>query len=479
MNKHIKSLAFLALTLALASGCASSSSQFDYASVAGIYDLESAYLDEYDITSDYSLYQITLRDDQTMNVFVSQLGQITNRDGTYTIVGSTLTETSNSQTYVYAYDFEDSKITYAADEFGQDLVITLIKRIVIDGPVPVEFESVLFGEDIDATKKFNYAPTVIREMEDGKDVIHIWYCTNKTTAIIMDHIAYRRGEKQDDGKWIFSDELIVIAPTIDTWDGRHACDPSVIKGRFVWESEVYNYMMAYLGCVTDDYSNNETGLAVAKAPEGPWIKLDHLNPIVPWSRDNVSGTWGNGMPSLLSVDRQGVVLLYYMNASIGVSVEKWDFSNLDDPTQIYRSRLINNGLKRPNNTQNYISYVEIAYDEALGRLYVLSGGGVKDPPDGTRTLVNSHFALAYIDGMDDFDDIDAAMLGMNYTWTMVGFGGPDETGWPRNHNSALVTDSYGRIIDSDEIWVVTSTGLNTYPFDNIYTYRLRGYIFHL
>jgi len=295
----------------------------------------------------------------------------------------------------------------------------------------------------------------------------------------MDHIAYRKGVKNDDGKWLFSEETIVIAPTANTWDSRHACDPSVIKGTFAWDQEVYNYMMAYLGCETDDYSNNETGLAVAKDPEGPWIKLDHLNPIVPWSRDNPSGTWGTGMPSLLSVDKQGTVLLYYMNSAVGVGVEKWNFSDLGEPTQIYRSRLINNGLFRPTGGATYISYVEMAYDEELDRLYVLSGGGIKDPPDGTRTLVNSHMMLAYIPNLTSMDEVDNAMLSMNYTWTVAGYAGPEETDWPRNHNSGIVTDPFGRIIDSNEIWVVTSTGLNTYPFDNIYTYRLKGYIFDL
>ncbi len=458
------------------SGCGNS---FDYGSIAGIYDLYSACLDQSDVTEDYSLYQLTLFENQTMEVFISQLGYITSRDSTYEVIDTTLTETYATETFIYQYDATAKTLVYTADDYGQTLTVTLQKRVEQPEAEPVDFESVLFGEDIDTTKKFNYAPSVIRTTENGKDTLHVWYCTNKKSAVIMDHIAYRKGTKTDDGKWLFSDENIALAPTENRWDSRHTCDPSVIQGVFAWNDEVYTYLMAYLGCETDDYDNNETGLAVAQAPEGPWIKLDHLNPIVPWARDNPSGTWGTGMPSLLSVDRQGTVLLYYMDSALGVGVEKWDFSDLAAPSCLYRSRLVHNGLKTPYGTLTHISYVEMAYDEQNGRLYVLSGAGIKDPPDGTRTLVNSHMMLAYIDQLPTMAAVDGAMQSMNYTWTVAAYAGPDETTFPRNHNSALVTDPYGRIIDANEIWAVTSTGQITYPFDNIYTYRLRGYIFHL
>ena len=69
----------------------------------------------------------------------------------------------------------------------------------------VDFESVLFGEDISQTKYFNYCPAIISETENGKEVMHVWFCTNKDDGVIMDHIGYRKGVKQDNGKWIFSD----------------------------------------------------------------------------------------------------------------------------------------------------------------------------------------------------------------------------------------------------------------------------------
>lgn len=489
MKKHFRRSLIFILTLAFLVGCnpnsstatseepSSSEPAFNYETIAGIYDLTAATLDETDIKNNYSLYQITLKADQTSNVFISELGQITNRNGTYSIVETTITEISNNGTFVYTYNFENKTLLYTAVEYGENLMVLLTKRPEDTGPQPVDFAGVLFGEKVDETKKFNYAPTVIQQVENGKNVMHIWYCTNKTTAIIMDHIGYRRGEEQEDGKWLFSEESIVLEPTLNTWDGRHTCDPSVIKGEFAWGNENYTYLMAYLGCVTDDYSNNETGIAVAKEPGGPWIKVEHINPIAPWARDNPSGRWGTGMPALLSVDKKGQILLYYMNTAVGVSVEKWDLSDLLNPVRLYRSRLINTGLQKPTGTPNAVSYVEMAYDEKLGRLYVLTGGGIKDPADGTRTLVYSHFSLAYIEGMNNFEDIDNAMINMDYTWKMVGHGGPEDTGFPRNHNSALVTDSYGYVINSEKIGVVTSTGYNTYPFDNIYTYRLCGFTF--
>ena len=82
----------------------------------------------------------------------------------------------------------------------------------------------------------------------------------------------------------------MLSPTPETWDRTHTCDPTVIKGEFKYNGETYNYLMAYLGCVPLNCKLNETGLAVAKDYNGPWIKCNGMkddgvtpiNPIVPY-----------------------------------------------------------------------------------------------------------------------------------------------------------------------------------------------------
>lgn len=78
----------------------------------------------------------------------------------------------------------------------------------------------------------------------------------------------------------------------------------MIKGEFTYQEEKYSYLMAYLGCVTSDNTKNEVGLAVAKAPEGPFIKIES-NPICHYElNDNKGFQWGYGQPSMVSMDKK-------------------------------------------------------------------------------------------------------------------------------------------------------------------------------
>ena len=125
------------------------------------------------------------------------------------------------------------------------------------------------GEDKTMEYFYNYCPTIFEE--DG--VRHIYYCANKKHGNVTDYVAYRKGVKDETGRFIYSDIQYVLEPTENSWDSRHVCDPSVVKGEFTYNQENYNYLMAYLGCVTSDNTSNEVGLAVSKSPEGPWIKV--------------------------------------------------------------------------------------------------------------------------------------------------------------------------------------------------------------
>lgn len=163
------------------------------------------------------------------------------------------------------------------------------------------------GEDKTMEYFYNYCPTIFEE--DG--VRHIYYCANKKHGNVTDYVAYRKGVKDETGRFIYSDIQYVLEPTENSWDSRHVCDPSVVKGEFTYNQENYNYLMAYLGCVTSDNTSNEVGLAVSKSPEGPWIKVGD-GPFCDYELNDNSGfQWGYGQPSLVSVDRKSEILLFY------------------------------------------------------------------------------------------------------------------------------------------------------------------------
>ena len=472
----------------------SSGGEVQKPSISGEYELLSAVSKGKNVTSSFSVYKVTFREDHTMSVYINYDGINKVRNSAYEFDGTTITETNgiNQDKYVYVVDFDGTIVTNFKD-YEDNIEIVLTKKEQAQVINEVDFESVLFGEGLNDTKKFNYCPAIITEKnDDGREVMHIWYCTNKDSGVIMDHVGYRVGEKQTNGKWKFSDERIVLEPTSGTWDARHTCDPAVIKGEFGYHGETYNYLMSYLGCTTEDYQKNETGFAVAKDIGGPWVKIDEINPIVPWYDDgdyateeakyqSYKGTtsiyWGTGMPALLSVDGKSEVILFYQSTLRGVGIRRMDLSDIANPVVRYTRSIASTGILNSANGSCHIGISDYAYDPVKGRLYVTSVTNERNPADVTLTRVNSHSLVAYIDGLNDMEAVSSALENGGYRWTMVGHVGPDKTGWERNHNPGLVRDSYGRIPDTSKVSVVVSTGHNSWANENIFTYRLFGWTF--
>ena len=79
--------------------------------------------------------------------------------------------------------------------------------------------------------------------------------------------------------------------------------------------------------------------------------------------------------------------------------------------------------------------------------------------------------------LDDFDYL--ALQGGSYKWNVVGYVGPSDTGWNRNHNPGMVRSALGYVPSSNKIGVVVSTGNNDWPNENIFTYRLFGHWFEI
>lgn len=450
--------------------------------LTGKYELETVYVDGEISTSYYITYQIEFKDDYTCEVKIYGLGGLETRNSTYYYDGDFITETYNDTTYTYM--FSNGKLIHEDTPNGIKVIFKEYQEELPDTEKEVDFDSILFGESIDETKIFNYCPAIL--VED--DVMHIWYCTNKTSGVIMDHIGYRTGTKTENGKWKFSEQQIVLAPTPGTWDGRHTCDPAVIKGEFKMQGETYNYLMSYLGCVTEDYSKNETGIAVSKTPAGPWIKVDSLNPIVPWGDPKIFGdntdrnsftSWGTGMPALISIDGKGEVLLFFQTSSRGTGIQRWDLSDLDNPQVKFDVARNNNGIVNSQGLKCNVGITDYAYDQDAKRFYVFGVTNEKNPPNITETLVNSHCVLAYIENVESTEQLCEILQSNNYTWKCEGYVGPENTGWDRNHNPGIVRDPYGYIMDSSIIQVVVATGRRDYPNQNIYTYRLHGHTFNI
>ncbi len=458
----------------------------------GSYSLVSAMLEGKNVTSSFQTYKAVFSDEGSVRVTISYLNELTTRNSTYTFDGETVTETHSSG--VYTYVAAGNTLTTQFVDFDDVISVVLEKEVSSDEPVSVDFEGILFGTDMSDSKFYNYCPAILRETVDGEEVMHVWYCTNKDDGVIMDYIGYRKGVKQEDGKWLFSEQQIVLSPTEGTWDARHTCDPAVIRGKFKYQNTEYTYLMAYLGCTTEDYQRNETGIAVANSPEGPWVKVASLNPIVPWydngdydtelaKYNSYQGTstiyWGTGMPALVSIDGEGQVLMFNQSTLNGTTVRRWDFSDLDalgqqSLTAEFTVKLTHSGVVNSAGQKCNINIPDFAYDSAAKRFYVCGVTNEKNPADETLTRVNSHSMVAYLENVGSMEELCTLLQTGDYTWNMLGYVGPDVTGFERNHNPGIVRNALGYLESSSQIDVVVSTGHNSWENENIFTYRLYG-----
>lgn len=318
----------------------------------------------------------------------------------------------------------------------------------------------------DSAGIYNYCPSVM-ELSDGTR--YMYYCTNRDSYNVSDHIGCRKGTRTSDGTYVWGEEIIVLAPSDSDWDSHHVCDPSVIAGRFAYNGETYGYLLAYLGCTSWDNQENEIGLAVSKTPEGPFIRVGTA-PIVQFELDpNVSAfQWGVGQPSLVSVDKAGTVWLFYTRGDqdgTRILVEKWNFSNLNAPVKLLTQTLPATGLTNLNGGGDYMNNADFVYDAENDRFYAASD--CHPEPKDLPNFIASHFRVTYFDGSGDFSAVK---------WQTLATVGPDKTGFPRNHNTGVLRDAYGHLPSAGYLTVYyTKSDTGQREWDWLGTYRIYDY----
>ncbi len=416
------------------------------------------------------------------------------QEGTFELEGTTLSVIIGLRTYAFMLDEDEVTLSFVGRIDRREVTMTYQKNDGFTLPSTTgdaSFENNLFGESLDLNF-YNYAPSVILE---GNDTMHVWFCGNGESGNVTDFIGYRKGTLQGDGTWRFSERDLVLSATEGTWDARHVCDPSVIKGDFTYHGTEYHYLMAYLGCVTNDSSRNEVGIAVAESIEGPWTKVDDVNPIANYytSPEYVDDrwTWGFGQPSLVSVDHAGQVLLFYTKGVAGgtyQAVEHWNLSNLDNPVKLSEAQITNAGVVNASGGADVINNADFAYDPHTKRLYVIKEDFPYASGGGTDWLTGANTVM-YVNLDTNESHIGQTLFaGIAMRWQVVRSIGTAETGFARVHNSGLVRDPYGWMIDPNRIPVVYTRAdvSDDYPdwqlkgqWPSLHTYRLYGYMIDL
>lgn len=359
-------------------------------------------------------------------------------------------------------------------------------------------------------KDFTYLGASLVQSGDYKD-----YYDEVGDNRITDYVACRKGILHN-GEWYWSEKSYVLAPTQGSMtEGEQTCDPNVIKGSFKYKGKTYPYLMNYLACSTRDNTFNHICLAVAEDPMGPWIKCDSVPPLREYTIDGVPDymletyLWGYGQASMISVDKKGKVLMFYSSIcprysqsgdywthSTTTMIEKWDLSDIENPV-LERSYggLPNRGIMRHDKQVGALTNGDYAYDPVTNRIY-----GIFDS-EIDRNGNTSGAPVAYIENVINSQRVEIGGvfntpesswgLGEGQThWTMLGYSHILEyNNYTTTHNTAIIRDAYGWIVDPNKIEVAVTGALNQQkymekypagkPSDYLWSYRIQRVTFNL
>lgn len=270
---------------------------------------------------------------------------------------------------------------------------------------------------------YNYAPSII---QDKYGIRYGFICENRDPFKIVDYIYLYKGIPTETG-YVWQPGTQIIAPSESGWDNCHICDPDVREFKTTYKGETYNWIMTYLGVDRWDCKQNQIGLAISKNIEGPYIKFDR-NPLISYEDTT---KWGVGQSTTIIKDSSTIQLFYSSTTENGnfcmreIKLDDLDHIVLGEEKSI-----------RFMGSNNYPAMSE-------KNIYMVSEmrvGSIKEIP----TWVGDVSRLAYKPRSEDlFSEKDE--------WIEIGRVDPEKSGFPRNHNPGILTDTKGYMLNDDEL----------------------------
>lgn len=287
--------------------------------------------------------------------------------------------------------------------------------------------------------RYSYCPSVLKQ-EDGS--IHMFFCGNPNNLIMVDNI-YHIKINSDGTK---TKAKSVLQPGLaGSWDDHHTCDPSVVAGEFKFDGNTYKYAMFFLGNMYGVFYN-EIGIAFSNNLEAEsWVKYPEQIVRKTWtsSGDQLVGgsskAWGVGQPSVVSLNEKGKVLLTYTIGDIGGTRIVWseaDFSDMSYYTINPPKTIVQIGLKAIDKKgSDYTCNSDFAINVKENKIVMIRP--VQPHPSDYPAYLNSSLEINYMNLSDFMND--------SGSWSTIYRITPEDTGYPRNHNAALLRDNYGII----------------------------------
>lgn len=292
------------------------------------------------------------------------------------------------------------------------------------------------------------------------------------------------------GTWTYGEPETCITVSEDGWDSGRVCMPDVVKGTFSYGGESYAYLMAYSGTDRADGNDADIGLAVAKTPDGEWIKVGD-EPLVTFDSaqwDAVGLSWYPGAiePSLVSFDEGGKVYLFYEESEVFKSNYAWelDLSDLDNIVKGGRKVVERTGVSDLGTSNPLLYGGDFVYDPDSGYLFAAREGrttATVDPivADEVQVLRSP---------MEILNEIvqGTTQEEMRIWWEEVGdtidagatAHPTDDTrifGYTRIFSPCIVSDPYGRLLEYGSLEILFTTqasdGDERLPADREDAYR--------
>ena len=143
---------------------------------------------------------------------------------------------------------------------------------------------------------------------EDENVRYVAYVSNENKDENVNSIYVRKGEKDANGKYVYSERKLAIKS--GAWDKRISA-PSIVKGVFKLGDETYKYLMAYQGTSSDENFNYSIGFAYANDIMGEWKKVGETASVTYNPSVHGNNIYGMGSPELINMGTSGELMLFY------------------------------------------------------------------------------------------------------------------------------------------------------------------------
>ena len=284
-------------------------------------------------------------------------------------------------------------------------------------------------------------------MEENDKVV-VAYTTNATKNGKDSVIAVRTGEKTQDGYSFTEAATVAISPSENGWDRYNIGGADLVKGSFTYSGTQYQYLLTYHASKIESRKRLQIGLAVSNDLQS-WTKVGD-KPFIEYDYETYGDTDGVCNPSLVNLNGEGNILLFYSYASARITESRFveaKLTSLDTPVVSGSISVAHEGLPLDGLEWATIINADFGYNAQTGELYMVKDGMIFAAQNAKKaTLVQ----LAKIPLAD--------LYKQTAKWTRIStIMGLEAGGYTRMHSAALTTDSYAQM--TDELAIVFTSSV--------------------